>query len=84
VDDVFLLDRGEIEATEREMLMLATIQPVLQKLRLSLYCPKCYAQGLSDGGLRGNNGSNDKVWTIECNCSVRKAKNPARNPVTVA
>jgi hypothetical protein len=83
MDNVFLLDRSEIVLTEREMLMLATVEPLLRKARLSLYCEKCYAQGLSDGGIRGNNGMNDKAWTIECNCSVRKASNPAKNAVTV-
>jgi hypothetical protein len=76
MDNVFLIGRSQIELTEREMLMLATVEPILQKARLRLYCPKCYEQGLSDGGLRGNNHENDKRWTIECNCSVRMAHNP--------
>lgn len=76
MDNVFLVGRSEVTLSEREMLMLATIEPLLRKARLSLYCPKCYEQGLSDGGLRGNNHENDKKWTIECNCSVRMAANP--------
>ncbi|HYE86865.1 MAG TPA: hypothetical protein VEA16_10955 [Vicinamibacterales bacterium] len=84
MDNVVLVGRESIEVSEREMLMLATIDPLLKKLRLSLYCPKCWALGTSDGAIRGNNHLNDKSWTIECACSVRRSLNPARNPVTVA
>jgi hypothetical protein len=79
MDNVFLIGRADVELTEREMLMLATVDDILKKARLSLYCQKCYAQGLSDGGLRGNNHLNDKAWTLECNCTVRRAVNPTLN-----
>jgi hypothetical protein len=84
MDNVFLVGRADIQLNEREMLMLATVEEVMKKARLSFYCPRCYANGFSDGGIRGNNHLNDKAWTLECNCSVRRAPNPTRHPVTVA
>lgn len=84
MDNVFLIGRDTIEVSEREMLMLATIQPLLKKLRLDMYCPKCFFTGKGDGGLRGNNSLDDAKWTLECNCSVRMSLNPTKNPVTVA
>lgn len=84
MDNVLLVGRERIEVAKREMLIIATIEPLLKKLRLSLYCPKCYQQGLSDGGLRGNNSLDDARWTLECNCSVRMAENPTAHAKTVA
>lgn len=83
MDNVLLVGRGQITLTEREMLMFATIEPLLKKAQLSLHCPRCYAMGLSDGGLRGNNSPSDTKWTIECNCSVRMAANPTTHPHSV-
>ena len=83
MDNVLMIGRGEIALSEREMLMLATIEPLLKKARLSLHCPRCFELGLSDGGLRGNNAEGDRKWTIECNCSVRLAANPLTNAHSV-
>ena len=82
MDNAFLIDRTRIPLTERDMLIFATIEPLLKKARLSLFCPRCFEQGLSDGGIRGNNGLNDQVWRIECNCSVRLAENPTTETQT--
>jgi hypothetical protein len=58
MDNVFLVGRADIQLNEREMLMLATVEEVMKKARLSFYCPRCYANGFSDGGIRGNNHLN--------------------------
>jgi hypothetical protein len=84
MDSVLLAERGVVALTEREMLMLATVEPILRKAQLSFYCPRCYFTGKGDGGVRGNNSMDDTRWTIECQCCVRMSTNPTAHAKTVA
>ncbi len=62
--------RAEIEMTERDAELLAAIVPTLAKLRLSLFCERCYKLGNHDG-VRAANGLDDPTWVVECGCTTR-------------
>ena len=49
---------------------LATLEPLLRELGLSLYCMRCHGLGMPDGVQGNNDPKGDKV-EINCGCSHR-------------
>jgi hypothetical protein len=59
-----------IAMTRDEVLALVRVEPVLQRLGLSLYCLRCHARGEKDG-VRALNGPDDPELVVECGCMIR-------------
>ena len=60
----------KIQMRRDEVAALIRVEPVLQRLGLSLYCIRCHGRGDPDG-VRALNGPEDPVWTVECGCMIR-------------
>jgi hypothetical protein len=56
--------------TRAEVSALISIEPVLRRLGLSLYCVRCHGRGQKDG-IRAANDPSDKEWVVECGCCER-------------
>jgi hypothetical protein len=60
----------KVHMTRDEVRLLIQIEPVLQRLHLSLYCLRCHARGEKDG-VRAMNHPDDQELKLECGCTVR-------------
>lgn len=57
------------DLTVEEMAWLAMGESILQKIGLTLACPRCLAAGMKEGAiLKGGNSSADHVLSITCGC----------------
>ncbi len=63
------------ELTELELQVLIEIEDLLRKARLHLACPRCLAAGHGVNALvGGSNGTTDRVWSVDCQCTSRQYK----------
>lgn len=66
------LDRQTLDLTELQIQVLIEIEPLLKAARLHLVCPRCLAAGRSlDALVGGDNGRDDKTWSVSCPCTTR-------------
>jgi hypothetical protein len=62
---------NDVTMSRQDVRAMIEIEPVLQRLGLSLFCLRCFNAGRPDG-VRCANGDEDTVWTIDCGCCSRR------------
>lgn len=67
---ILLAGRQEIDMRESDARLLAALEDPLQRLSLSLFCPRCHALGNPDG-VQAKNHPGDATWTVTCGCTTR-------------
>lgn len=66
------LSRQSVELTELQAQVLIEIEGLLRSAQLHICCPRCLAAGrTTDALVGGNNGREDRVWTVSCACTDR-------------
>lgn len=66
------MGRQSVALTELQAQVLIEIERLLRDAQLHLCCPKCLAAGrTTDALVGGNNGREDRVWTVSCACTDR-------------
>jgi hypothetical protein len=60
----------ELPVRVEDMAILAKLEGVLSRTRLSLYCPRCHANGAPDGVV-GQNALTDHELSVRCGCTNR-------------